>query len=908
VRPDSSTDESAASRVYALFLRAYPRGFRDRFGTSMRDAFLHDHALARSGSVASRARFWVETSVQAVCFGLAERYSPPVRQGVPMRSFFAVDWRDAFRSLRATPVVSAVAILSLALGIGANTALFSILNGLMLKTLPVREPSQLVVIDGGSWTNPIWQQIDQRRHEVFDDAFAWSTSRFNVSPRGETDFVQGAWASGRMFDVLGVHAVIGRMFKEADDARSGGPDGPVAVISDGFWQRRFGGTAGVLGRQITVNRLAITIIGVMPPEFLGPDVGRVADVVLPINVRALMPGGTSVLDGRSMWWLEIMGRLKPWQTIAQATTALRAMQPQIKAATIPPNWNAKGVAVYLATPIDLISASTAKSDLRTSYAKPLQTIMVVVGAVLLIACANIANLLLARASARRRELSLRLALGASRARVGRQLLVESLMLGLTGAALGLIVAKWGSALLVRQLATAADSVTLDMSMDWRVLAFTASVAVATSLIFGLAPAIGVSRVSPNEALKTEGRGVIGDHRFGVRNMLVVGQVALSLTLVVGAALFLRTLTALTSAPLGFTPGPLLSASVDAPPAIKGEERLAFFERLREAAASLPGVASASVSILTPVGNMRWNTNIEPSPDMPDLPDLPERQRVPWVNMVLPGWFRTFGTPLVEGRDFDSHDRHGSPRVMIVNQSFVGRFFPNGGALGKQVKSGLEGPKIESFEIVGVVADAVYSSLRSGFQPTVYVPFAQVEDKSSSMVLTLRAAAGAPEQLTHRLSQAIVSIDPATTFTIRPFVSQLGSSIRQERLVAMLAGFFGVLALVLAAIGLYGVTSYSVNRRRGEIGIRMALGANAGGVVRLVMGRVGWLLAAGTIVGVGLSWWVSKFVATLLFGLEPRDPLTFALAAVTLAGVGVLAGWLPARRASRIDPVRALRES
>jgi len=895
-----------AERVYAWLLRAYPERFRARFEESMRDTFVRDWAGTRTGGPLRCARFWIDTAGQAVWFGLAERRETPRAHplGVFMRSLFAVDWRDAVRSLRATPVVTAIAVLSLALGVGANTALFSILNSLILKSLPVREPERLVMIDKGSWTNPIWEQIKERRQQIWLDAFAWSGNRFDLSTQGQTDIVPGAWVSGNMFDVLGVRAAAGRLFTIADDARSGGPSGPVAVVSHGFAERRFNGASQALGKRLMVDRLAVTVVGVTPRDFFGLDVGRSADVMLPINVHALQQNGVRDLDQRSMWWLEVMGRLKPDQTIEQAEAVLRGVQPQIREATLPQDWSAKDQAEYLKEAFALVPATTGQSNLRDTYSTPLKTIMVVVSAVLLIACANIANLLLARASARRRELSLRLALGASRFRLARQLLAESLILGAGGAALGLVVAGWIGSVLVRQLATPTNAVMLDLSIDWRVLGFTAAVAMATSFIFGLAPALGVSRVAPHEAIKAEGRGVIGDRRFGLRNVLVVGQLALSLALVVGAALFARTLSALVSSPLGFDADRLLIATVDAPDAIGEKDRGAFYGRVLHARQRCRGVEHATVSMLTPIGGMRWNTNIDPSADVPE----PPKKIHPWVNSVEPGWFKTFGPSILQGRDFDARDRAGAPRVTIVSQAFVKTFFGGANPVGKRLKTGVEGPKVEMLEIIGVASDTVYRSLRAGFEPTMYIPMAQQDEGSSSTVLTVRAASGPPEALTRGLGQAIISVDPAATFTIRPFSTQLRSAVRQERLVAMLGGLFGGLALLLAAIGLYGVTSYSVTRRRGEIGIRMALGANPVGVVRLIMARVSGLMIAGIVVGGAIAWWASKYVATLLFGLGPRDPITFVMAVAVLAVAGALAGWLPARRAARIDPVRVLRES
>jgi predicted permease len=895
---------STADRWFGVVLRCYPHAFRARFEPGMRDALRCEHAQARADGAVATVIFWFWTLVEAVRFGWAAR-RPRTQEGFSMASLFTVDIRDALRSLRASPVVTVVAVLSLALGIGANTALFSILNSLLLKSLPVRDPGQLVVIDDGSWTNPIWEQIRDQRREIFADAFAWSTSRFNLSPRGETDFVEGAWASGGMFDVLGVQAAIGRTFTLNDDARDGGADGPVAVISYNFWQRRMGAAPDVIGRKLTLDGLDVTIIGVAPRGFFGPDVGRTADIIVPLNVIALVPGQARMLDGRSTWWLEIMGRLKPGQTIDQAAARLNAARPQIRQATLPPDWRAKDQDQYLTKPLALVSAATGESNLRSSYERPLRIVLGVVAAVLAIACANLANLLLARAASRKHELSLRLALGASRFRLAKQLLAETAILASAGAALGLMVAQWGSALLVRQLATPGSGVTLDLSLDWRVLAFTAAVTGATALVFGIAPVVGLSGVSANDAVKEQSRSVTGDRRFGVRNVLVAIQVALSLALLIGGVLFVRTLTALSGTKLGFDAGGLVVINVDAR---RNDEaraaRLALYERLREAASAVPGVSATAVSVLTPVGSMRWNTIVEPTPA---TAALAEKQRLPWVNVVSPGWFRTFGMRIIAGRDIDDHDVTGSERVLVVNESFARRFFGQQSAVGQHIRTGLEGPNVYPYRIVGVVNDAVYSSARRGFEPTIYAPLAQLEDVGPSAVITVRASGALADTLGRELSAAMNRAEPRISFTIRPLSGQLRASIRQERLVALLAGFFGALALLLAAVGLYGVASHSVTQRRGEIGIRMALGADPRGVVRLVLGRLAWLLAFGIALGVATSWWTVQLFEKLLFGLAPRDPLTFTTAVLVLVFAGLLAGWFPARRAARIDPVSALRE-
>ncbi len=817
--------------------------------------------------------------------------------------------RHALRSLRATPIVSAVAILSLALGIGANAAIFSLLNSLILRALPVREPQRLVILEDGSWTNPIWEQIRARQDQLFDGAFAWSGTRFDLASGGETDYATGLWASGRLFDVLGVPAILGRTFTTADDARGGGPDGPVAVIGYGFWQRHFGGAADVVGRSLTLDRVPFTVIGVTGPGFFGPDVGRAFDVAIPIGVEPLLRPDRSALDQRSWWWLNVMARLKPGQTATQATAALRGVQPQIREATLPDRWRPEDLGAYLKEGLTLEPAASGASFLRRRYQQPLLAIMIVVALVLLIACANIANLLLARATARRHELSVRLALGASRWRLARQLLTESLLLAGIGAAVGLAFAKWGSALLVRQLSTASSPVFLDLSLDWRVLGFTAAVAAGTAILFGTVPALRAARVEPNEALKDQGRGVAGERRLGLGHSLVVGQVALSLVLVVAAGLFMRTFSALASLDLGFDPSRVLVVNVNAQRSGSPmDRRLDLFARVREAAA-VPGVAHAAVSLVTPVSGTTWNNRI----DVQDGPPLPEKERIAHINYVTPDWFATYGTRILAGRDVAAIDRAGSPPVAIVNEAFARKFLNGRNPLGRMVRQeSRPGRKNPFMEIVGLVRDAVYLSLRDPVPPTMYLPLDQFDmadggPGGSFASLSVRAAAGSPAQLARPVVDAVLHVDPQLSLTVRALADQVDASLTQERLVAMLSGFFGALALLLAGIGLYGVTSYAVSRRRTEIGIRMALGANPGGVTRMVLGRVAVLVGAGVAIGGLASVWASRFASSLLFGLQPRDPITLAVSAAVLLGVGALAGWLPARRASRIDPARVLRD-
>ena len=901
--------ESIFERCYRLLLRAYPAHVRARFADGMTYAVLAERDAARQAGRAATLAFVFRTITSTLWFGLSARLDrapqidPAAANGDRrMRHSLTVEWRDAWRSLRATPVVTAIAVLSLALGIGANTALFSILNSLILKSLPVHEPQQLAVIDG-EWTNPIWEQVRAHESELSAGAFAWSADSFDLSQGGPTDEVEGLWASGGMFEVLGVPAVLGRPFTRQDDVRGGGRDGAVAVISYGFWQRRFGGAADVIGRNITIRRVPFTIVGITPQGFFGPDVGRAFDIAVPIGTEPLMRGAESFLDGRSIWWLSIMARLQPGQSIEQATARLRGVQPQIRLATTPERWKPEDQAQYLNDPLSFVSA-TGRSGLRTRYEKPLTAILIVVGLVLLIACANIANLLLARAVARRHELSVRLALGASRLRLARQLLAESLLLAAAGGLLGLLFAQWSSNLLVAQLATARNSVYLDLSLDWRVLAFTLGVAGVTALVFGVAPVVGLSGVAPNEAINEQSRSIASDRRASVRNVLVVAQVALSLTLVVAAGLFARTFFTLATRDVGFDRDALLNVSIDVQASgVAPEARPELFERMRASAAAVPGVANAAMSVIGPLNGSGWNTRI----DEPAVPGLTPRQRMSWVNAVTPGWFDTYGVRLSAGRGFESGDRHGAPQVAVVNRAFAARFFNGANPVGRQFATREPRSGVTVYQIVGLTEDALYNSMRAELSPTVYLPLAQSENLSAGITLAVRAAHGNPSNLVRSLVDALGRVDSHAALSFVSMSDQVGTRLTQERLVARLSMFFGGLALLLAALGLYGVTSYAVNRRRTEIGIRMALGANPSVVVFLVLRRVATLVAIGVVAGAALSLWASRFVATLLYGTQPRDPMTFIGAAVVLMAIGLLAGWIPARRAARIDPTVVLRQ-
>ena len=816
------------------------------------------------------------------------------------------DLRLAFRALRATPVVSLVAVLSLALGIGANTAIFSIVDTLVLRALPVKEPRQLVILTNGSWTNPIWEQI-RDRGELFDGAFAWSTNRFNLAAGGETEFIDGIWASGAMFETLGVAPVLGRTFTAADDRRGGGPDGAVAVISYELWQRRFGGGADAVGRTLAIERVPFTIVGVTPPQFFGPDVGRTFDVIVPIGAEPIVKGRESWLDGRSTWWLSIMARLKPGQSIEVANAALRAVQPHIREATAP-GWDG-----YITEPFTLAAAAAGDSQLRRRYERPLIIVLVIVALVLVIACANIANLLLARATARRHEFSVRLALGASGWRLARQLLAESAVLSGLGTLVGLLVAHWGSRLLVQQLSTSTNRVFLDLSLDTRVLLFTIGVTAATTLLFGAAPALRAAAAEPMGAIKEQGRATAG-RRGGLGPGLVIAQVGLSLVLVVAAGLFVRTFASLATLDLGFDQDRALVVNLNAQrTAIEAGDRLAAFERVLDRVRALPGVRSAALSRITPVSGQGWNNAV----DVSGAPRLEGRQAMTYLNAITPDWFATLRTRVIAGRVFTDRDRRGAAPVAIVNEAFVRRFLNGQNPIGRTVQQRLlfnrnrpnatpEPPK----EIVGLVADAVYRNLREPVPPTMYLPLEQTLDgaTTSAISLIVRTTAAPPMAEARSIAAVVRDVNRDIAITFRPLADLVDASVTQERLVAMLSGFFGALALLLAALGLYGITSYAVSRRRAEIGIRMALGAAPGGIVFLILRGVALLVGAGIVIGTLASLWATRFVDTLVWGVAPRDSATLVASCAALAAVGAIAGWLPAWRASRIDPAQVLRES
>jgi putative ABC transport system permease protein len=812
------------------------------------------------------------------------------------------DIRYALRALRGSPGFAAVAILSLALGIGANTAIFSLIDSVILKTLPVAHPEQLVQVTMGqsvSFTNPIWEQV-RNRQDVFSGIFAYGGGRFNLAAGGEARFAQGNFASGQFFDTLGLHALIGRTFTVADDAR-GCPG--TAVLSHGFWQREYGGRGDVVGKSISLDNHPFEILGVLEPGFTGVEVGSEKDLYVPLCAEKIVRGETSSLDQRSHWWLRVIGRLRPGVSAASSQARLKTLAPAVFEATVPPNWKPDNQQDYRRRTFETRPAANGLSNIRRQYQQALIVLLGIVGVVLLIACANVANLLLARSAARQKEIAIRIALGSGRARLIRQLLTESLVLSLAGAAIGVLFAQWGARLLVGFLSAGGSQVYLDLGIDWRVLVFTAGVSIFTALLFGLAPAWRGTAVSPQAAMKANARGVIEGAKFGLGKALVMAQVALSLVLVVGAGLMLSTFFRLQTLDAGFDRRQVLLVSVDLRNGNYAKEhRGAVLAEMLAHLRAVPGVLSASASSMTPVSGSYWNENLE----IEGYASKGRDDTIVYFNEVSDRYFETMRMERIAGRDFNSHDTPESPRVAIVNQTMAKRFFAGQNPVGKRFRAE-EGNRMGPWtEIVGVVRDSKYGSLREEIDPSAFVAGSQNDAPGMGYQFELRTA-GAPAALASGAKAAIAEVNRDVSVQLKTLAAQVEDSLVRERLLASLSGFFGGLALLLATVGLYGVMSYNVARRRNEIGIRMALGAEHSRVLRMVLREVAILIGAGLAIGLGAAIGATRLIASFLYGTKANDPWTLTLAVAVLALVAAVAGFLPARSAARLDPMSALRD-
>jgi predicted permease len=813
------------------------------------------------------------------------------------------DVRYGVRMLLKHKGFTLVAVLSLALGIGANTAIFSLIDTALLKSLPVRDPEQLYLVAhagerGVTEANnfPFYEQL-RDHNQSFAGLLAFNPNQWKVTAGSETEIVAGQVVTGNYFSVLGVNALLGRTLTPEDDRVSQGS--PVAVISHSYWQRRFGKDPAVLGKTITINLTPFTIIGVTPPEFFGLQIGRSADISVPMAMHSLVGSGAN-LSERKFWWdLTILGRLRPGIKLEQAQAELDLLQQQfLDEAGIRPDRRKDSFAH-----VELVPAHNGLAELRKQFSSPLQVLMGMVGIVLLIACANVANLLLARATVRQKEISIRLALGASRLRLIRQLLTESLLLALLGGGLGFFFAYWGAQFLLSFIPPRGAPLTLQFNPDARILGFTAAISLLTGILFGLAPAWRATRVQLNAALKDKTHNLGGGQtRFRLGKGLIVSQIALSLLLLVGAGLFVRSLQKLRRVETGFNNwDQILLFSIDCyGTAYKGPKLSALHQELLEKMNALPGVRSASLSTATPIRGGVDATRIFISGAVPRS----ENEEIK-VSVIAPRYFETMGMPLVAGRDFSPQDGEQSPKMAVVSESMARHYFPNENPLGKRFSLTKQASG-EEREIIGVVKDAKFAGLRKENAGIVYLSHQQ-DWPRPSINFALRTA-GDPSALIATVRHTIQSVGKDIPVTgVTTLATRMDETLAQERLVATLSGFFGLTALLLACIGLYGLMAYTVTRRTHEIGIRMALGAQARDVLRLVMQETLLLVLLGVALGLGAAVATTRLISSLLFGLSATDPATLSLAALLLVAVAALAGYLPARRAASVDPIVALRE-
>jgi predicted permease len=820
------------------------------------------------------------------------------------------DLRYGVRMLLKHKSFTAVAILSLALGIGANTAIFQLLDAVRLRMLPVKAPQELAEVRladmkgarGGfgrppSVTNRIWEHIREQQ-EAFSSISAWGTdNNVNLAPSGEVRLARMLYVSGDFFNTLGVQSALGRLFTPADDQRSCAEAG--LVISHEFWQSEFGGEANVIGRKLTLADRQFEIIGVTPASFFGLEVGRSFDLALPLCAAALAGRG-NWLDSGTMWVFTVTGRLKPGCSLEQATAQMQAISPGIFETTLPADYPPVSVNDYLASSLIAVPAGAGVSQLRENYEQSLWLLLAIAGSVLLIACANLANLLLARASARQREIAVRQALGASRGRLIRQLLVESLLLAATSTALGAGLAQALSRLLVAFLSTSNNRIFLDLTPDWRLVGFAAGLAVLTCLLFGLAPAIRATRMEPGTVMKSGGRGVTaGRERFSLRRGLLVVQVALSLVLVAGALLFSRSLGNLMMVETGFRQEGILTANV-------GVRRLnlttasypAFREELHDRILAIPGVEA--VSIGGPPLRGGGSSTI-----WMDGTDVQQGVKTSLTG-IGPDYFKTFEITLLAGREFEARDRAEAPKVAIVNEAFARRFLNGANPVGQQFWMEAFGSIPERrYEIVGLVRDVKFGDLREEFRPIIYTTRSQDPNASPGDNFLIRSRLSQTETVA-AVKSLLNEINPAITVSFQSFKPMIEATILRERLMATLSGFLGALALLLASIGLYGMLSYAVASRTNEIGIRMALGAQARNVRWLILRETLFLVTVGVAVGLPLIFAVTRLAATLLFGLSPTDTVSLISSVLLMLTVAIVAGYLPSRRATKIDPMVALR--
>jgi predicted permease len=845
------------------------------------------------------------------------------RSGLPFLETLLQDFRFGFRMMRKNPGFAVAAVLTMALGIGANTAAFSLLDAMLLRELPVNHPRELVLFsddpsqgtisgtETGRWfvfSYPSYLQF--REHdESFQDLCAFQADRNRVRVRvpgsklgSPTESARGKLVSGNYFKLLGVNAIAGRTLEPEDD-RPGAS--PTAVLNYGYWKRRFGTDASLVGKTLEINDVPVTIVGVAPPEFFGENVTSIPNFWLPLSLQPQVTQRNSYLDDPSTHWLNIMGRLKEGVKLQKAQTVVSVQLRQMLAAQAGSKLSADIRQDIDNSYIQLAPGKIGISALRVRYSEALHILLGVAGLVLLIACANVANLLLSQAVAREKEFSVRLTLGASRGRLRRQLLTESMLLAVIGAVLGTLLAQWGAKTLL--LLVAGNATPLRVSPDVTVLGFTTMVCVLSGILFGIFPTLRATRADVNEAMKgpkpvPKAAGLW----LGLANGLVIFQVAASMVLIVGAGLLLGTLRNLMRQELGFDQEHVLIAGMD--PRAAGytpAQALDLNRLLIEHLETAPGVRSASYEYTSPLSGSESSGSIS----IEGMPPRPEKEMGLHRNAVGPHYFETLGIPIVLGRGIEPRDTDGSPKVAVVNQAMVNKFFAGTNPIGKRFSSG--GPHFDEkygFVIVGVARDARFYSVRGQIPPMAFVAASQLtgSDYDFGRSLDIRAV-GDPRTIENEVRRVIAESAPGLPLIAMTLLSeQVDGQLFQERMVAGLSSAFGGLALLLASVGLYGTIAFRVARRTRELGIRIALGADRGNVLRMVMSECLVLVGIGLCAGVPLSMIGARLIANQLFGLSPLDPFTMGLAAVVLTTVAALAGFVAARQAARVDPLVALR--
>jgi len=816
------------------------------------------------------------------------------------------DVRYGLRQLRRNPGFTAVGILTLALGIGANAAIFSLMDAVLLRRLPVRNPQELVVISSfdaeseaeSSFSYPMYRDL-RDRNGVFSGVIARGGVQFNLNYRGVTEKVSGELVSGNYYSVLGVRPWIGRLFTQQDDVTPGGH--PVAVLSYGFWKSRFGGDPEIIGQALLLNEHPVTVIGVSAPDFYGTSLAHNLDVRVPLMMTPVFkPDPYNRMEDRHHQWLDLMARRKPGASLEQAQASLQVLFHQILAGEeqqLPSDTSEFRKKQFLARRINLLPGAQGQGRLQRQMSEPLLLLFGVTGIVLLILCANLANLSLARAAARGPEVAVRAALGAGRKRLAQQWLTESLLLSLLGGIASVGVAVWGKAALIR-FVPAASRQNLESPVGWHVFGFLLLVAVATGILLGFAPAFRAMRAGPADALRGESRRVSGRGWSGLRGGLIAMQVTLSVPLLIGAGLFLRSLQNLEGMNTGFRKDHILLADMD--PALNGYPQpkiQSLYAEILAGIRSVPGVQSAGLATTSPIsgGWDQMGVVVEGY-----HPREGENMSPNW-SAISPGYFESLAMPIVAGRDFTGRDDAAAPKVAIVNETMARYFFTDENPLGRKI--GLEG--VPDTEIVGVVRDAKYTDLREKPRRHVYMPVAQQERLFD---LTLVAhTTDDPHAATDLVRAAVAHVDPhLPLYHITTLETQIDDSLTEDRLVAWLCGIFGVLATLLSAVGLYGVVAYVTESRTREIGIRIALGAMPGNILDMVLRRMGYIVGIGMLVGTAAALTMSRVIGSMLYGVRPAEPAVYLEAGLLLAASAGLAAYLPAKRATRVDPVEALR--